>query len=275
MIFKSQRKDKFKLLLVCFFLVVTSSGCSKIPFIGEEPDKKEDINNTVDSENSQKKDAAHQISGSYQIISEKSLALELRKAKELYEKKFYTLASESFRKVRDSLFSSDSLHNNKSLPQFVQLKLADSLFFSQDYQTAILEYTQFLTEFSDSEDISYAFFQIGQSNQLLSPGVGRDNTYLEKSISAYEKVWKKYPNSPFSRQALERYLSCKETLQKHQNLITEYYAKITANNAFKARLKMDNLNKRELAHETKSARLVLSSAPSLKAAKEVHFKSKN
>jgi outer membrane assembly lipoprotein YfiO len=265
-------------LLIFICLTNCLSGCSLVPsFLGGKDSDSRNSDSGVSEkkvEESVVKAEPHQISESYQIVSEQSIARELAQAKELYEKKLYTLASNKFRTIRDSLLSGDNQSRNKSFPQFIQLKLADSLFFSQDFTAAIIDYNKFLAEYSDSPDVPYVLFQIGHANQLLDPGVGRDNTYIEKAVNAYEKVWKKYSKSMFARQALEHYLECRKNLQEHNELISDYYAKITAGNALKARLKSANLSQKELGHEIKSARIVLNSAPTLEKAREIHFSSK-
>ncbi len=228
------------------------------------------LNKTQEQVSKKETEAAHEL-GNASSQWQGPIHEQLVDAKDLYEKRLFALAAESFRKLRDS-YNRNSLEFGNSYREFAQLKLADSLFFGQDFGGAIREYEQFINEFPKSTNLAYAILQVGHSNQHLSPGIGRDRTYLERSVAAFEQVWKKHPNSRYARVALEHFEQCQNQLKKHHEMVRSYYENQTLPHAARARLKAERLTEKQIDHELKFSQGLLKNSPSLEPISEIQIK---
>lgn len=122
----------------------------------------------------------------------------LDKGKDFYSSKLFSLARENFHSLL-------LRYPNSAYAEFAELKKADSVFFSGQFQEAASLYSIFYEGRTVSTNRDYALFAMGRSFELSYSGAGRDLNPLLKAKASYERLIKNYPNSLFF-DSTKRYL---------------------------------------------------------------------
>lgn len=154
----------------------------------------------------------------------------LDKGKEFYSNRLFSLARENFHSLL-------LRYPNSAYAEFAELKKADAVFFSGDFQEAASLYSIFYEGRTGSSNRDYALFAMGRSLELSYSGAGRELDPLVKAKTAYERLIKNYPNSVFKKSA-KRYLKdviVKIDLSKVN--IINYYKDMGNTQAMEARKK--------------------------------------
>ena len=93
----------------------------------------------------------------------------------------------------------------------------------ENYQEAILLYSEFEERHPTNEAIPYVMFQKGMSHFQRIDRVDRDTLGAEESIKMFNRLLRAYPNSPYSEEAKVRIAAAKEFLANHEYFVVEFY----------------------------------------------------
>jgi outer membrane protein assembly factor BamD len=137
-------------------------------------------------------------------------------AMQLYEKKKYERAADSFRKFKEEYPLSD-------LTPLVEVRLADSLFFDEKYGEAFIQYQEFKKLHPIHPEIPYATYQMAMCHfkQILT--IDRDQAQTVKAIELFRFVVENHPKSPYAEQAQGKIAYCLRQLADHEFYIGNFY----------------------------------------------------
>ncbi|MDZ4785107.1 MAG: outer membrane protein assembly factor BamD [bacterium] len=142
----------------------------------------------------------------------------IRDAQKFYQNRLFTNARESFEKIRDG-------YPFGPYAEYSEIKIADCHFYTFDYLTAALLYTDFSKQHPASPNLPYVMVQMGRSYELQYGGLGRDIEPLNKSIEAYKNLLIKFPQSIYS-EAAEKYLNAAQAkLIAYEESVSVFYKK--------------------------------------------------
>jgi outer membrane protein assembly factor BamD len=137
---------------------------------------------------------------------------------EAYNRQSYRSAIESFQKLKDWYpFSKYAI--------LAELKIADSHFYLEEYEAAIVAYESFENLHPRNDATPYVIFQRGMSYIKQMETIDRDQTSAKKAIETFNRLKKTYPASEYTAQA-ENYIRLSlKNLAGHEFYVGEFYFK--------------------------------------------------
>ena len=185
-----------------FFLLLSLAGCSKNKF------------------------ASSLGFGSKTEDSVESLAM---KGLDDYEHGRYYKAKESFETLLNRYpFSDYSL--------LAELKVADSSFYLEEYEEAVLQYVDFEERHPTNEAIPYVMFQTGMCYYKQIDSIDRDAANATNAIYSFSKLLRAFPNSSYQDEAMTRIKAARNFLANHEYYVANYYERTGAYDEAEARL---------------------------------------
>lgn len=157
----------------------------------------------------------------------------LETAKKYYNTGLYSLARHNFEALRAG-------YPNSQWAEFAEIKIADCMFESAEYEDSAKAYEDFVKNRPSAEPAAYMLFRAARSNQLRQKGIGRDPTPLKKALEQYNQLLASYPDSPYAESAKQQRSETVDTLVKHEERIKHFYEKQDRTQAVAAREKMIN-----------------------------------
>lgn len=196
-----KQKQLFIYFLV-FFLIMSLAGCSK------------------------NKIASSFGFGSKMEDSVESLAM---KGLDYYEHGKYHKAKESFETLLNRYpFSDYSL--------IAELKVADSNYYLEEYEEAVLQYGDFEERHPTNEAIPYVMFQTGMCYYKQIDSIDRDAANATNAINSFSKLLRAFPNSTYQDEAMTRIKAARNFLANHEYYVANYYERTGAYAEAEARL---------------------------------------
>ena len=196
---------KHRQLLLClmaFFLVVSLAGCGK---------------NSVMSSLGFESRTPDSVEG---------LAM---KGLDYYEHGKYHKAKESFEMLLSRYpFSEYSL--------LAELKTADSSFYLEEYEEAVLQYADFEERHPTNEAIPYVMFQTGMCYYNQIDSIDRDVYNAINSIYSFTRLLQAFPNSSYKDEAMVRIRAARNFLANHEYYVASFYERTGAYEEAEARL---------------------------------------
>ncbi len=184
---------------------------------------------------SKDKDELKEVTFDEALTTDKPESVLFLESLELYQNGLYSVAKESFSTFR-------AAYPLSPYAEFADLKIADSLFYSREYDAAALAYESFIKDHPRSAIVPYATLSAGRSYQQANRGAGRDVTTLEKARGFYQTVITNFSDTPY-RQSAEFHLQKVETdLAEHEQLVMDFYERIELEPALEKRRVAYNQN---------------------------------
>ncbi len=138
------------------------------------------------------------------------------KGLEYYEQGKYHKAKEAF----------ENLLNNYPFSEYsllAELKAADSSFYMEEYEEAVLLYTDFEEHHPTNEAIPYVLYQIGMCYYNQIDSIDRDATNANNAIYAFIKLLRAFPNSPYREEVTAKIMAARNFLANHEFYVASYY----------------------------------------------------
>lgn len=106
-----------------------------------------------------------------------------------------------------------------------ELRTADAYFDRGEYETAAIEYEEFLKRHPGHKEAPYATYRLGLSfyKEIKSPD--RDPTFTREALKWFTLFVEEYPESPLVPDAELRIQKCRDRLAKREILIGNFYNK--------------------------------------------------
>jgi outer membrane protein assembly factor BamD len=117
-----------------------------------------------------------------------------------------------------------------------ELKTADSNYFLQNYEEALLQYRDFEEHHPTNEAIPYIMFQMAMCYYNQIDKIDRDTSPAANAIYAFTRQLRAFPNSPYHEEAKVRIRSARNFLANHEYYVASFYERTYAYEEAKARL---------------------------------------
>lgn len=104
-----------------------------------------------------------------------------------------------------------------------QLKGADSNYYMENYEEALMLYHEFEERHPTNEAIPYVMYQIAMCYYQQIDRIDRDTSGAENSIKEFSKLLRAFPDSPYTREAQGRIRAANEFLVNHEYFVVEFY----------------------------------------------------
>lgn len=135
----------------------------------------------------------------YNLTGQESDDQAIKKCLKLSEKKKFQKAIECFEifksRYPDSTYALDS-----------ELRIGDNYFQNKEWLLAAESYSLYTKLHPNSSKLDYAFYRAGLSfEKTLPKGVDRDMSSLSKAEDNFAMVFRRYPNSPYSKLAQAKF----------------------------------------------------------------------
>ena len=134
----------------------------------------------------------------------------------LLERKKYFRAAEAFRKFKEDFPLS-------TYTPLAELRLADSLYFDEEYAEAIVLYEEFKKLHPIHPEIPYAIYQVGMCHFKQMLAIDRDQTVTEKALEQFRYVVENFPQSKYTSDAKTKMQLCQRQLADHEYVIADFY----------------------------------------------------
>jgi len=106
-----------------------------------------------------------------------------------------------------------------------ELKIADSHFFLEQYDEAIMAYEEFEKMQPKNEAIPYIVYQIGLSWFKQLDTIDRDHTPALNSLAQFKRLQDQFPRSEYAEKAGEYIEKCTAGLAAHELYVANFYMK--------------------------------------------------
>ena len=104
-----------------------------------------------------------------------------------------------------------------------RLKGADSNYYMENYQEALMLYHEFEERHPTNEAIPYVMYQIAMCHYQQIDRVDRDTSGGENAIREFSKLLRAFPDSPYTAEAKARIRAANEFLVNHEYFVVEFY----------------------------------------------------
>lgn len=147
-----------------------------------------------------------------------------------YKTGTYHMALDYFNKILDKYpFSPQAM--------LAELKAADSNFFMEKYEEALVLYEGFEERHPTNEAIPYIMFQKGMCYYNVIDDIDRDITPAKQAIKHFKLLLKAFPESPYSAEAKAKIMAAENFLANHDFLVVKFYLRTDKRKQAMARLK--------------------------------------
>jgi outer membrane protein assembly factor BamD len=117
-----------------------------------------------------------------------------------------------------------------------QLKGADSNYYIENYEEALMLYHEFEERHPTNEAIPYVMYQIAMCYYQQIDRIDRDTSGAENAIKEFSKLLRAFPNSPYKSEAKGRIRAANEFLVNHEYFVVEFYLRTEKYEEAQARL---------------------------------------
>ncbi len=104
-----------------------------------------------------------------------------------------------------------------------QLKSADSNYYMENYQEALMLYHEFEERHPTNEAIPYVMYQIAMCHYQQIDRIDRDTSGAENAIREFSKLLRAFPHSPYTNEAKARIRAANEFMVNHEYFVVEFY----------------------------------------------------
>ena len=135
--------------------------------------------------------------------------------------------------------SFETLLNQYPFSEFsllAELKTADSNFYMENYEEALLQYKDFEERHPTNEAIPYVMFQMGMCYYNQIDKIDRDTSRATNAIYSFSRLLRAFPNSVYNDEAQARVRAARNFLANHEYYVASFYERTYAYEEAKARL---------------------------------------
>jgi outer membrane protein assembly factor BamD len=117
-----------------------------------------------------------------------------------------------------------------------ELKIADSSYYLENYEEALLQYKDFEEHHPTNEAIPYVMFQMAMSHYQQIDTIDRDTSSATSAIYAFTRLLRAFANSPYTSEARARIKAARNFLANHEYYVASFYVRTYAYEEAEARL---------------------------------------
>jgi len=139
-----------------------------------------------------------------------------KEGEKLYARKKYSAASEKWRTVKEKTTS-------PLLRTAVEIRLADALFYDEQYIEAAAEYENFRKLHPKNSKAPYALYMYGLSNFKQAEKLDTDQTPVRNAVNIFESFLKEYPDSALAKEVREKLAECRTRQAANEIYVGRFY----------------------------------------------------
>ncbi len=131
----------------------------------------------------------------------------------------YTDAVDAFQNLKDR-------YPYSGYAVVAELKMAEALFRTEQYDEAIEAYDEFERLHPKNENIPYVIYQKGMSHFLQMSTIDREQSNTYKAKEEFERLIKRFPRDPYANRARKNIRKCLIYLAEYELLVGHFYYKM-------------------------------------------------
>jgi outer membrane protein assembly factor BamD len=140
-------------------------------------------------------------------------------ASRLFDKKDFTESITFFESLRNRFPQSPYLLDT-------ELKIAQAKFEKEDFAESEVEFQNFRILHPTNVKIPYIVYMLGMTHYKRVPGgIDRDQTHVEKAITFFEELMRRWPASTEAAKAQPLVSECKRSLLERELYVANFYLK--------------------------------------------------
>lgn len=117
-----------------------------------------------------------------------------------------------------------------------ELKIADSNYYLDNYEEALLLYKDFEEHHPTNEAIPYVMLQVGMCYYNQIDTIDRDISSATNAIYAFTKQLRAFPNSPYKEEVEAKITAARNFLANHEFYVASFYERTFAYEEAESRL---------------------------------------
>jgi outer membrane protein assembly factor BamD len=130
----------------------------------------------------------------------------------------YKDAVDAFQKIKDRFpYSKHAVS--------AELKMADALFFQEEYDLAYTAYDEFEKLHPKHKDMPYVIYQKGMSNFNQIKSKDREQAHTLKAKDEFERLIKRFPRDEYANKARKNLRECLIYLAEYELYVANFYYK--------------------------------------------------
>lgn len=158
-------------------------------------------------------------SGCFHKKDREKLAPELAsEAMKAFEKERYQTAIDTFNQLRD-------WYPFDKLATLAEFKIAEAHFYMEEYEEAIMAYSEFEKLHPRNDAIPYVLNQIAMCYYNQIDTVDRDQNNARKAMDAFANLVRRFPDSDYAAKAEEKRQDCLKSIAGHEMYVGHFYYK--------------------------------------------------
>lgn len=138
--------------------------------------------------------------------------------KKYFEEEKYSDAIKSYEKLVDWYPFSDHA-------KMASLQVAEAHYHLEEYEEAVVAYTEYERMHPNDEKIPYVIYQIGRCHFDQIETIDRDSTATENALAAFRRLVEQFPDSEYAAKAREHIAKCLTDLAAKQMYVGRFYFK--------------------------------------------------
>jgi len=128
----------------------------------------------------------------------------------------FEAATEKFQKIKDRYpYSKNAIQ--------AELKMADALYQREMFDEAYEEYSEFEKLHPKNPDIPYVIYQEGMCFYRQASTIDRDQSHTLQAREEFERVIKRYKNSPYANMAKRKLRESLVNMAEHELYVGNFY----------------------------------------------------
>lgn len=128
----------------------------------------------------------------------------------------FEAATETFQKIKDRYpYSKNAIQ--------AELKMADALYQREMFDEAYEEYSEFEKLHPKNPDIPYVIYQEGMCFYRQASTIDRDQSHTLQAREEFERVIKRYKNSPYANMARRKLRESLVNMAEHELYVGNFY----------------------------------------------------
>lgn len=143
----------------------------------------------------------------------------MERGEEKLSRGYFYEASESFQMVKDR-------YPYSKYAVTAELKMADALYQSENYDPAFLAYDDFERLHPKNQQIPYVIYQKGMSHFQQLTTHDRDQTHTQKAKEEFERLIQRFPRTDYANLARKNLRKCLIFLSEYELYVGNFYYKM-------------------------------------------------
>ena len=137
-------------------------------------------------------------------------------AKISFDEQNFELARQQFKEI-NKIFPL----SNEAIQSEIMIAFID--YIEMDYENAILNYSKIINKYPSHKDLDYVYYMIAMCNYEQLQNEALDGYYNELALNSFDQVIKRFPDSKYSKDSLQKIILVKSNIAAKHMEIGRFY----------------------------------------------------